>query len=176
VHVALSNQVLHGALNGFPAAWLSRPRKQLDAFELKQRCTITWNVPAAALQAALNGGPLQEVLSPSICTAGTGFRLFVQPTRRQDGAVEYGVYVRTSSYTQHGATLCEPDTAFSCQFEVQRQAPGGGKLGLLNTRATVTALGLGRPAAIVASSPADLDPYLVDGHLKLKATVSMIRA
>jgi hypothetical protein len=75
VHVTLSNQVLHGALSGFPAAWLSRPRKQLDAFELKQRCTITWNVPAAALQAALNGGPLQEVLSPNVYTAGTGFRL-----------------------------------------------------------------------------------------------------
>jgi hypothetical protein len=170
LNVALSSGVLHGAVEGFPAAWLSLPRKQLDASELEQRCTITLNVTSTALLgAALNGGPLLEIWSPSVYAAGTGVQLFVQPRRRQDGAVEYGVFLRTTSYIQHGTALCSARSALSLDFEIQCQRPGA-PLSLINTQSTVTTRGMGSPAAIAAFSTADLDPYLVDGQLRLEAT------
>jgi hypothetical protein len=167
---------MQGTPRDFPAAWLGPPRKQLDASELKQRCTISWDVPKAALEASLNGGPLQNVSSQTIYMAGTGVELYLSPTRRQDGAVEYGLFLRTTSYIQHGTTLCQASSALSCQYEIQRQAPGMAQMcRVLNSQATLRTCGWGRPAVIVASSPAELEPYLVDGHLRLKATVSMIQ-
>jgi hypothetical protein len=60
LNVAFFTGVLRGAATDVPAAWLCPHRKQLDASDLKQRCTLTLDVPRAALDAALNGGPLQR--------------------------------------------------------------------------------------------------------------------
>jgi hypothetical protein len=178
LNVSLSNGVLRGpGASDLPAAWLGPARKQLDSSELKRGCAITWDVPKAVLEAAMNGGPHEEVLSPSIYVSGTGLRLMLKPKAKEGDAVAYGVYMRTSSYTQHGTILTEGADAFSCQYEVQRQEPGQVQLcRVTKGQATFIKCGWGVRGAIVASSPADLEPHLVDGHLKLKATISMIPA
>jgi hypothetical protein len=85
------------------------------------------------------------------------------------------VYLHTSSYTQHATTLCQASDALGCQYEVQRLVPGAAQLCLVSKgQSTMTPHGWGKPAAIVASSPADLEPFLVDGHLKLKAVIRMV--
>jgi hypothetical protein len=177
LNIALSNGVLSGVPVKFPDAWVGHPRRQLDASELKRRCTITMDVPKAALQASLSGGPLQHVSSPSIYVAGTGLQLTLKPKAREDGAVTYGVFLRTSNYSQHGTTLCTSANAFSCNYETLRLDPSKARMRrVCGGTLTLDSFNWGRPAVIVASSPADLEPYLVDGHLKLKATVSMIPA
>jgi hypothetical protein len=179
LNVALSTGVLAGLSFSIPAAWRSPPRNQLDASELKKRCTIIWNVPKALLEAALNVRPLHGMTSPAIYMAGTGVQLELTPRKQEGGSAAFGVFLKSTSYTQHGSTLCEPGSVLSCQYKFQRQVPlaGGAQMCEVSKgQATLNPIGWGKPAVIKASTPADLEPYLVDGHLKLQATVSMITA
>jgi hypothetical protein len=178
LNIAVSNDVVRGpAASDLPAAWVSPPRKQLDASELQQRCTFTLVVPKAMLEATLNGGALQAVSSQTIYMAGTGVELYLTPSMREDGVISYGLYLRTSSYTQHGTTVCRAGTALSCEFELLRQVPGEPQMRrVIRTEATLATCGWGTASAITASTPAELEPHLVDGHLRLKAKISMIPA
>jgi hypothetical protein len=177
LNVVLSTGVLDGVKHDFPDAWLSPPRKQLDASDLKQRCTISWDVPKAALEAALSNESPEESMSPSIYMAGTGVQLTVYPTRRKDDATAFGVFLQTTSYSHHDTIICEPGAALSCECEILRQALGEAQMRrVYKFQMTTTPVGVGKHAFIVASSPADLEPYLVDGHLKLKATISLVPA
>jgi hypothetical protein len=57
---------------------------------------------------------------------------------------------------------------------IHRQVPGQEQLRQISKgEATLTTKGWGSREAITATTPADLEPYLVDGHLKLKATISL---
>jgi hypothetical protein len=161
-------------LTDVPPRWLKPARKQQDASELKRRCTITWNVPEADLHELLSAESSLQLTSSTVYIAGTGVHLMVQ-SEKVEGKASYGVYLRLAGYVQHGFTLCSARLGLSCHFTISRQVPGQEQMSVvLLTTATVTSRGWGTASFITASTPADLEPHLVDGHLKLKATVSMI--
>jgi hypothetical protein len=94
--------------------------------------------------------------------------------RKEDGATAFGLYLGTASYRRHGTTLCLPSCGFSCQYLTQRQVNGQAQpRNISSGEATLTTQGWGADF-ITVSTPSDLEPYLVDGCLKLKATVTLI--
>jgi hypothetical protein len=110
-----------------------------------------------------------------VYVSGTGVELLMQAHPMEGGKTGLGVYIRLASYGQHGIALCPARSGMSCHFTIQRQVPGQGQTLLLSQAdATLTALGLGTPDIITSTTPADLEPDLVDGCLKLKATIRLI--
>jgi hypothetical protein len=163
---------LFSGYQGIPPGWLKPARKQLPLPELEQRCTITWDVPRADLQSLLQAESYSRKTSHVLYVAGTGVRLSLSASA---GKKPFGVFLRLADFIQHGFTLCSARLGLSCQFTISRQVPGQEEPSVISHGdATVTADGWGIPSLITASTPADLEPHLVDGQLKLKAIVSMI--
>jgi hypothetical protein len=177
MNAAIPTGVLKGC-SGIPPGWLKPPRKQLPLTELERRCTITWNVPRADLQQlfTITAGQIQQQTSDKVYMAGTGVQLLLQSEKEAGGKTSYGIYLTVADYAQHGFTLCSARLGLSCNFTISRQVPGQQQMSVvLQDKATVSnSGGWGQPGLITASTPADLEPHLVDGQLKLKATIRPI--
>jgi hypothetical protein len=172
-NAAILTGVFRG-IPGTPPAWLKPARKQLPLTELERRCTITWNVPRAELQQLLAAGSLERRASDKVYMAGTGVQLLLR-SKKVEGKTSYGVFLTVVDYAQDGFTLCSARLGMSCHVTIWRHVPGQELLSvvLLDT-ATLTSRGWGKTSYITASTPADLEPYLADGHLKLEATIRLI--
>jgi hypothetical protein len=106
--------------------------------------------------------------------AGTGVQLLLQSEKEEGGKMSCGVYLQLADYAQHGFTLCS--AGLSCSFTTSRKVPGQEQMSVvLSESATLASrYGWGLRNVITASTPADLEPYLVDGYLRLKATIRLI--
>jgi hypothetical protein len=181
INAAIATGLLKG-LSDTPPGWLKPARKQLPLTELERRCTTTWNVPAADLQKLLAPLPILVLqgewcssMSDTVYMAGTGVRILPQPAQVVGGKTSYGVYLQLADHVQHGFTLCSAKLGMSCHFAISRQVPGQVQMSeIVQDKVAVTRRGWGKSGLIKASTPADLEPYLVDGQLKLKATIRLI--
>jgi hypothetical protein len=180
LNIALCSGLVAGSTRGIPVGWLRPKRQQLATSVLEQRCTITWEIPRAGLEAALyagrfNGGIFWNITSPPLYLAGTAIKYSMSIKRNVNGATDYALYAHTAHYTQHDTTLCFASCDLSCNVVMQRQVPGQAQLHqVFSCQQTLTIDGRGRKAAITTTTPSDLEPYLVDGCLKLKATVRLV--
>jgi hypothetical protein len=145
---------------------------------LEQRCIIQWGIPRAELEimlASSAAGQDSKCSSSAIYLAGTGIELLCESSRNGD-ATNFGLFVGPTSYTQHGTVLCKASLGFPCSYSIDRQKPGQAEwVNVWNAEATLPQTGWGIAQALTATTPADLEPYLVDGCLKVKATISLIR-
>jgi hypothetical protein len=169
---ALKKGVFKGD-SGIPSAWLGPARNQLQPEELQKRTTINWNVPKVSLERLLSDFAV-ECRSPPKYVKGTGIQLWLSKgARQQAGPVGIGVYLTTCHYTQHGVVLAPPRQALTCHMEIRRWVPSKDEAELVTSdTATISSKGWGRPDIISANTPADLEPYLVDGCLRLSASVT----
>jgi hypothetical protein len=131
------------------------------------------------MMASTAAGQVASAGSPStVYLGGTGIQLFCEAER--DGTdTHFGVYMATSSYTQHGTILCQARAGFPCRCTIQRhmnrERNEWPKWGMeMDAWKILGPRGAGRNGLITATTTADLGPQLVDGCFKLKATVNFI--
>jgi hypothetical protein len=170
---ALRTKVFKGRA-AIPPAWVGRARKQLAVKELQRRTTLSWDVPKADLEALL-GQECEILRSQPTYLKGTGCQLKLEGKLQQDGSSMIGVFLMPCKYEQHSVVLAPASPALTCRMEIKHQLPDSAKPEtMLSTTATVSSNGWGLAEVIIATTPADLEPYLVDGCLKLRATVNLI--
>jgi hypothetical protein len=177
INAAIPLEMFQG-LTGIPPGWLKPARKQLPLTELERQCTINWSVPRADLQQLLTitAGQIQEQTSDKVYMAGTGVHLLLQSKREEEGGkTSLGVYLQLTDYAHPDGTVCSARSALGCHYVTSRQIPGQEQMSVIDQyTAALTSRGWGIPGVITASTPAELEPHLVDGHLKLKATIRLI--
>jgi hypothetical protein len=143
---------------------------------MNQRSLITLSVPRANLEPLLSNSYDDSRNSVVRYQAGTGLQLqlHLTPSNR---TLKVGVYMRPCEYRQHGVALAPASQAFPCRFNIQRERPPPAKPeSILSTTAVITAGGWGRPEELPVKTISDLEPYLVDGCLKLRATCAVLTA
>jgi hypothetical protein len=132
-------------------------------------------VPRAELEAALAKEEVTELVSlPAFCS-GAAWRLQVQVQKAVAGKRGVGVLVRPCSYS-HGATLVAPlRFPMTCSYAISRAVPGQAQLKpVCACDAATLVTGGGSLSAFTAASPLDLEQHLVDGCLRLQATVKAL--
>jgi hypothetical protein len=133
-------------------------------------------VRTAEVEALLNTeGALLE--SSAVYLAGNGYQLALQCCKKEDGRSHVGVFICPCAYKKLGWQLCPAADIVCCRFSIERLMDSGNKTQAV-MKDSVTAVGAGSgfgcPDLIIASSPDDLAPYLVDGCLKLRATIQPV--
>jgi hypothetical protein len=127
--------ILIGVFRGLtdtPPGWLKPPRKQLSLTELERRCTITWDVPEAALQQLLPAGCTDDSLQASVDKEG--------------GQTSFNVHLDLEDYVHHGSIVCPARRGMGCRFAISRQVPGQVQMSeVTQVKAAVTYGGWGRP-------------------------------
>jgi hypothetical protein len=154
-------------------SWSSPPCKQLPRAVLRQRACIAWDVPKADLQKQI--GQKEELLySPTIYFAGTGVQLFL--SHDEDDSDQLGLFVQLQRYELQGRQLTSLPSFLSCTYATSRMAPGQAEpVPMFSGTETLTSYqGWGERKNIPASSPSDLEPYLVEGHLKLRLVIEEV--
>jgi hypothetical protein len=119
-------------------------------------------------------------VSPStIYLSGTGFELHCDA--RKDGPVtRFGVYVKTSGYMRHGELLISRGREYVvCRFTIHRQQQSQDQwvqewVQLISGKGILDTRGWGDHSQITATTAADLGPYMVEGRLKVKATIQLV--
>jgi hypothetical protein len=116
------------------------------------------------------GQKRKHLNSPIMYVAGTGVRLSL--SHEQDIPPQLGVFVQLQRYELQGRQLTSLPSFLSCTYATSRMAPGQAEpVHMLGATETLTSYrGWGNPEAIPASA-SDLEPYLVDGHLKLRLVI-----
>jgi hypothetical protein len=161
--------------SSIPAAWLGPARKQLAS---AQRTALEWAVPHAELVAALGKKEPTSLYSQPVYSAGAAWKLDLRLSEAAPGGKrDVGVFLHPSSYS-HGATLVAPlHCAMTCGFTISRALPGQSQPKIIYGVDVVTVLlhrGWGRTSVFTVASPSDLEPHLVDGCLRLQATVKAL--
>jgi hypothetical protein len=164
ISVAVGSRVFAGP-KPLPDDWLKAARKQLAPDVLKQRTQISWNIPKAELQAVL-AGQRRKLHSTAVYAGGSGYQLMVQVPKKATGVTHLGAFICACEYKQHDTAVCSAAEAVSCEFSIERLGEAGAKVQL--TGGTMTAVGAGFGTHIAT---AQLDSYLVDGCLRLKAFI-----
>jgi hypothetical protein len=180
INVAASTGVFNGT-GAVPQGWLMARRKKLERSTLELRTAINWALREAELQALLQkeeGGTLR---SPARYLAGTGFQLVLQNSKQEAGPSRLGIYIVPCAYEPLGrevwsGQVCSAAVAASWNYSIQRLT------GATNEPEQVAAgpytatpeSGFGRLDFITATTPDDLLPYLVNGQLKLRATIQPV--
>jgi hypothetical protein len=171
-NVALASKTPHAA-RGLPATWAAPDRKQLE----RPSTCITWDVPKAEL-----GRYLEDISyrlrSPPVYMSGTGVQLLLVCRNDGDtGSKEFLLGVVLCSYSPPGLAweLCDVASGLTCDVRITRDATGNNSPqevdSFVNTLSSRRGF-VGR--AVTAATPADLEPYLVDGCLKLRATIKVL--
>jgi hypothetical protein len=159
-----------------PLGWSRMPREQLPEEELQECGTITWDVPKVEVEALL-GGAVQDCHSPPQYLAGTGLHLVVKAVTQPDGSTEVGVSLVPCDFEQHGVVLASASKALACQLKIQCAKPGQAEaVTVFSKTATYSKLGWGTAHLFTLTTPADLEPHLVEGHLKLTASCKVLCA
>jgi hypothetical protein len=128
-------------------------------------------VPKAVLLELL-GQKKETLYSPATYVGGTGVRLSLW--KYQGDSVQLGVFVHLQTYELEGRNLTSEPSFLSCKYAVSRIAPDQSEpVKVTSGTYTLTSKhGWGKREAIPASAPSDLEPYLVDGHLKLRLEIA----
>jgi hypothetical protein len=159
---------------GFPPAWLGPARKQLASATLAQRTAVQWAVPRAELEAAQGQEGMKQIFSPPVYSAGAAWQLLVQVQKAEGGKRYVGVFVRPCSYS-HGGTLVAPlRFPLACSYAISYAVPGQAQPKPVCGCDATLVTGGGSLMVFTASSPSDLDSHLVDGCLRLQATVKAL--
>jgi hypothetical protein len=170
-NVALASNTLHDD-HGIPKAWAAASRRQL----LKP-IAITWEIPKAELGKGLEKDSFKLGSSP-VYVCGTGVHLTLEASRdRATGVVNFGVYTGLCSYSPPGfdEDLCDAASGLALHCNITRDVAGHSSPQRVTTPIkTFTKDGWGKSNAFTATTPADLEPYLVDGCLKLRATIKVL--
>jgi hypothetical protein len=162
-----------------PLAWVGAARKQLSAAALRQRGTINWDVPRAELNDIMRSY-CTSLRSPPLYLAGSALQLLLQGTTQTNGSCKFGAFMVPCDYKQHGVLLAR-SPAPGCDFEIRRQKLGPNKAlasdeYVVSASATLSMSGWGTREAFSVTTPADLEPHLVDGYLKLTASITIASA
>jgi hypothetical protein len=160
-----------------PPTWLGPARKQLASATLAQRTALQWAVPRAELEAALSREAKTIMYSPPVYSAGAAWYLIVEVQKAKGGKHELCVYLQPCRYS-HGATPVAPHVSpLACSFTISRAVPGQAQPKPVCETAAVTLFnGWGMRCVFTLASPSDLEPHLVDGCLKLTATLNPLSA
>jgi hypothetical protein len=157
----------------YPPGWLKAPRKQLSPAILQQRIAIKWDVPKAELQALLEGRA-SICCSPAVYAAGSGHQLNMSVSKKEGGRTHLGAYLRTCDYKQHDTTLCTAAMAVSCLCVIEVGHDPRNRIKHVSKPYTMAGIGCGWRSVLTAATPADLEPYLVDGCLRLEAPFRLL--
>jgi hypothetical protein len=157
-----------------PPAWLGPARKQLPSDTLARRTALEWVVPRAKLVTALGKEKVAELYSPPVYNSGSALQLYIQVSEAQEGGHrDMGVHILPCDY-KHGFMLVAPvHCPLICSCSISHCAPGHEMAEIANDTVTLPAVGWGDSSAFTVASPSDLEPHLVNGCLKLQATVSV---
>jgi hypothetical protein len=160
-----------------PPGWSKPPRKQLDPLTRDQRYTITWDIPAAELEAAFTETITRRLHSTPLYAAGSGLGLGLYVRAPEDGQPrKIGVNIHVSTFDRQGATVVPMCGDVQVTFVLRHHMPDPPGLQIIkDTSATLHMYtGWGHSEYYKASSMADLQPHLSDGYLKLSATFKII--
>jgi hypothetical protein len=177
MHIARKYSAYEGETS-VPYEWKPwRARKQLPAEELQRRGLITWDVPRSDLEALLGDDKkCDKYCSPPQYLGGTAFQLVLacRATGQPDGSSEVGVSLVTCEYEQHGVLLAPGDKAMACRFEIKRLLPGLESVTVVGGKAWFPLPGSGSAQLFSVATATDFEPHLVDGCLKLSASVEVM--
>jgi hypothetical protein len=153
-----------------PMAWRGPPRKGLVGNELARRSTIAFDIPQDMLE-QLFAGKWDFLWSPPIYLAGTGVRLCARLCKARDYLL--GVYLRLTEFAVEGHTVVPRPGMLTCTCTMEHLAPTQSKP--VKFREFSQAMNGdsegGFHVVFTLSGPSDLEPYLVDGCLKLRAQI-----
>jgi hypothetical protein len=158
----------------FPSYWLLAPRQPAQ-----QDTIISWDVPRVRLVAALSlaaDGIAEE--SPTIYLSATGVQLalHVRKDTAEPSRTNFAVLIRTCNYAPQGMNqpLCTAANGLTVRCTITQQLSGGRQPAvIMSTLATLHENGWGKNRVCSAVMPLDLEPFLVDGCLKLQATLTL---
>jgi hypothetical protein len=160
-----------------PQGWTKPQRQQVNPQAMDRICSITWDVPQAELEAALSQSKFTSLQSPPVYTAGSGWQLALQVGPVEDSKPRpIGVYFQDCIYECQGEKVAPKTEVIQVDFTITHQPPGSANLRTVRKEsATLTSgVGWGQLDVFKASSLSDLQPHLVDGHLKLGATFKVV--
>ncbi len=177
LHSMLSGVSRGSLLSDLPPAWIGPARPQLDSEELARRTKLTFSLPRAELEAAMQKEKSVMLNSPqSQYSSGAEFRLAVTVAEVGVGKLRKVAATvllerelfQLPSYSQVACSVA----VYQLRSESSiRRVPlgtlGTGKEVLFSDSSSVYPM-------FSASSPSDLEPHLVDGCLRLEASVAVL--